>query len=260
MHFGGQRPGCWINFIPAGGLLLVPEASSGCTCPFPIVCTTVFKPTSEHKGWAMYSAPGPMTPVKRLAVNLGAPGDRKDAAGNLWFGYPRAGDQPRPEMSGWPTLALKLNVETTFQSGGRFTRRNSFYTQTSKTDIPWLFASEARGLSRCVIPLRGQGDEPALYRVRLAFVEPENKQPGQRVFSVLLQGKEVLTDFDIVKEAGGPNRALVKEFRSIIVKDKLHVELKAAKGLTLLSGLEVLSEDALEAHISTTQARWRDLP
>ncbi len=26
------RPGCWINLIPAGGLLLAPEASSGCTC------------------------------------------------------------------------------------------------------------------------------------------------------------------------------------------------------------------------------------
>ncbi len=30
------RPGCWINIIPAGGLLLIPEASSGCTCPYPI--------------------------------------------------------------------------------------------------------------------------------------------------------------------------------------------------------------------------------
>ena len=31
-----SRPGCWINMIPAGGLLLIPEASSGCTCDFPI--------------------------------------------------------------------------------------------------------------------------------------------------------------------------------------------------------------------------------
>jgi outer membrane protein assembly factor BamB len=28
------RPGCWINLIPAGGMLLMPEASSGCTCSF----------------------------------------------------------------------------------------------------------------------------------------------------------------------------------------------------------------------------------
>ena len=31
-----SRPGCWINMIPAGGLLLVPEASSGCTCDYAI--------------------------------------------------------------------------------------------------------------------------------------------------------------------------------------------------------------------------------
>jgi hypothetical protein len=30
------RPGCWINLIPAGGLLLAPEASSGCTCNFSV--------------------------------------------------------------------------------------------------------------------------------------------------------------------------------------------------------------------------------
>jgi outer membrane protein assembly factor BamB len=30
------RPGCWINLIPAGGLLLAPEASSGCSCNFSI--------------------------------------------------------------------------------------------------------------------------------------------------------------------------------------------------------------------------------
>jgi outer membrane protein assembly factor BamB len=39
-----NRPGCWINIIPAGGLVLVPEASSGCTCGFPIETTIVFAP------------------------------------------------------------------------------------------------------------------------------------------------------------------------------------------------------------------------
>ncbi|MBN1417546.1 MAG: methyltransferase domain-containing protein [Planctomycetes bacterium] len=31
-----SRPGCWINILPAGGLILIPEGSSGCTCGFPI--------------------------------------------------------------------------------------------------------------------------------------------------------------------------------------------------------------------------------
>ncbi|MDP7276457.1 MAG: PQQ-binding-like beta-propeller repeat protein [Planctomycetaceae bacterium] len=37
------RPGCWINMIPAGGLLLVPEASSGCTCNYAIQTSLAFR-------------------------------------------------------------------------------------------------------------------------------------------------------------------------------------------------------------------------
>jgi len=32
--YGGIRPGCWINSIPAGGVVLVPDASSGCQCSY----------------------------------------------------------------------------------------------------------------------------------------------------------------------------------------------------------------------------------
>ncbi|MHC4743658.1 MAG: PQQ-binding-like beta-propeller repeat protein, partial [Planctomycetota bacterium] len=38
------RPGCWINIIPAGGLVLVPEASSGCTCGFSVQTSMAFIP------------------------------------------------------------------------------------------------------------------------------------------------------------------------------------------------------------------------
>jgi len=44
-----SRPGCWINAIPAGGMLLIPEASSGCTCAFPIQCSLAFAPRSKPK-------------------------------------------------------------------------------------------------------------------------------------------------------------------------------------------------------------------
>ena len=38
------RPGCWINMIPAGGLVLVPESSSGCTCGFALQTSLAFVP------------------------------------------------------------------------------------------------------------------------------------------------------------------------------------------------------------------------
>jgi outer membrane protein assembly factor BamB len=38
------RPGCWLNIIPAGGLILVPESSSGCTCEYSLQSSLAFAP------------------------------------------------------------------------------------------------------------------------------------------------------------------------------------------------------------------------
>ena len=39
-----SRPGCWINILPVGGMVLLPEASSGCVCAFPIQTSMGFVP------------------------------------------------------------------------------------------------------------------------------------------------------------------------------------------------------------------------
>jgi hypothetical protein len=78
-HFAGHRIGCWVNAIPAGGLLMIPESSAGCVCLFSISSTVVMEPREEpSKTWGIYSAQGAQTPVKHVALNLGAPGDRRD--------------------------------------------------------------------------------------------------------------------------------------------------------------------------------------
>ncbi len=38
------RPGCWINIIPAGGLVLIPESSAGCTCGYSIQTSIALAP------------------------------------------------------------------------------------------------------------------------------------------------------------------------------------------------------------------------
>ena len=35
------------NCFPAGGLLLIPEASSGCTCDYPLQTTIVYAPAAD---------------------------------------------------------------------------------------------------------------------------------------------------------------------------------------------------------------------
>jgi len=44
----GIRPGCYINMITAGGLVLIPEASSGCGCDFHFQTTVVMAPSGRH--------------------------------------------------------------------------------------------------------------------------------------------------------------------------------------------------------------------
>jgi len=39
-----SRPGCWINIVPAGGLVLIPEGSSGCSCNISIQSSMAFRP------------------------------------------------------------------------------------------------------------------------------------------------------------------------------------------------------------------------
>lgn len=41
---GETRIGCWINMIPAGGLVIAPESGSGCTCDFQLQTSMTFMP------------------------------------------------------------------------------------------------------------------------------------------------------------------------------------------------------------------------
>ncbi|MBI2441227.1 MAG: hypothetical protein HYV35_07650, partial [Lentisphaerae bacterium] len=78
---------------------------------------------------------------------------------------------------------------------------------------------------------------PRAFNVRLHFAEPdENVQPGKRVFDVKLQGQTVLKNFDIVKEAGAPRTALVKEFKGVQAGGDLALEfVPAVPGITPLT-------------------------
>ncbi len=48
-QFEGVRSGCWLSLIPAGGLLLAPETSAGCSCTHPIQTSMGFAPKSNPR-------------------------------------------------------------------------------------------------------------------------------------------------------------------------------------------------------------------
>ena len=237
-HFGGQRPSCWINFVPANGLLSIPEGGSACMCPFPTMCTLVFQRREHDRAWAYFSTPGPVTPVKHLALNLGAPGDRRDASGTLWFGVPRPGG----------SLVLRFDAKVGTWPGGGVFRHDREVVDIDETDSPWLYRAGYHGLRRCEFPLFPPEDGTALYTVRLGFAELENDNAGERVFDVKLNDRLVLDDFDPLEAAGGRRKAVVKEFRGVSGAEALRIELvpKAAKPTAqqapILQTVEVLRE------------------
>jgi outer membrane protein assembly factor BamB len=240
-HFSGQRLGCWINAIPADGLALVPEASAGCICLHPIICSLALEPRPGHERWGIYSAGESGTPVRRLAVNLGAPGDRRAGNGELWFGYPRPG-----LPSDRKAMGFSFELKTEFLKGGGYFRQNSETQPVAGADDSWVFSSCGRGLRRCVLPLLGEGDGIAEYTVRLYFAELENEQAGSRVFDIKLQDQTVLGGFDLSKEAGGRHRAVVKEFPGVRVSRSLEIELvpggkesSSTSHMPVLCGVEV---------------------
>ena len=114
--------------------------------------------------------------------------------------------------------------------------------------MPWVTASGVTGAERISVELVpvayavADANDIVPYTVRLHFAEPEHVKPGERVFSVRIQGKEVLSNFDVIKTAGGRMCGVVKEFTGIKVGRTLDLEITAKSGRSILSGIEVQLE------------------
>jgi hypothetical protein len=233
-HFAGQRLGCWINAIPGNGLVMIPEASAGCVCQFSIASTVVMEPKTDNKSWGIFSAVGPTTPVKRMGINFGAPGDRKDASSREWFGYPRPSTRDR--------LEFVIDIKHKLASGGGWYSRNAEAFNIENTDTPWLYTSGGRGISRFELPLLSSDDPKSKYTIKLHFAVLDSDPIGK--FDVRLQGQSVANDLDITAESG-KQRANVKEFTDVTVDRDLLVEIVSHNddAPATLAAIEVTRQD-----------------
>ena len=217
-NFGGFRSSCTNNLVVGGGIITVPDYTRTCTCGYQNQTSLALVPMPEAEMWTFFGTSDLKGAVRRLGVNFGAPGDRKSDTGVLWVEHPSAGGKS-------PSAPLQLEGTPEY-----FRRHSGFVTGP----LPWVAASGVVGLKSLTLTLDKEAKAPTPYTVRLVFLEPEERK---RTFSVSLQGREVLKDFDVLREAGGPMRSVVKEFQVPAGK-----ELKIAfTGEAILSGLEVES-------------------
>jgi outer membrane protein assembly factor BamB len=230
-NFGGIRSGCTNNLVVANGVLCAPDYTRTCTCSYQNQTSLALVPMAEAEMWTSFGKREPKGVVKRLGLNFGAPGDRKGDDGTLWLEYPSVGGAS-------PTVNLKMTnapVEYFRHHASRVTG-----------GLPWVAASGVKGIEGFTVTLAPPGSAERRYTVRLHFAEPNAIGSGERVFDASLQGKQVLDNFDIVREAGGTYRGLIKEFRGVAVGEGLTVQFTPRPGSKhppLICGVEIVAED-----------------
>ncbi|MBM4156270.1 MAG: hypothetical protein FJ221_14765 [Lentisphaerae bacterium] len=271
-NLGGFKSGCSANLIVANGVLNAPDYTRTCSCPYQNQTSLAFVPMPEADLWTCnlsgLDAP-PGRRIVRVGLNLGAPGDRMDDRGTLWLEHPATpGFSPRLAVAVSPANATPFRRHASAvggegpawvaASGLQGIESIRIVPQTLQAERPDASASDsddddnARSAPKKTpdgtpaAPATAQASlAPASYTVRLHFLEPDPLTPGRRVFDVLLQGRPVLTAFDVVATAGAPNRGVVREFKGVRIAGELEVQFRKSPASALgavLSGIELILE------------------
>ena len=142
-NFGGVRPGCARTLLAANGLLLHPQGYSGCGCSYSYKTNLALISAPERDdAWFVFPRRADTGLIKHIAVNFGAPGDRKDRRGNAWLGFPR------------PMLASACPAPVTVSmKNAACDHRTRRATMIRGTDSPWVYSTALRGQGRIAVDL-----------------------------------------------------------------------------------------------------------
>ncbi len=90
-NFGGFKSGCTASMIAADGVLNAPDYTRTCTCSYQNQTSLGLIHMPDADVWTSFTAGRGSGPIRRIGVNLGAPGNRRDSNGTLWAPFPRTG-------------------------------------------------------------------------------------------------------------------------------------------------------------------------
>ena len=230
-NFGGFKSGCTSNLVCADGVLNAPDYTRTCSCSYQNQTSLALVHMPDVEMWTFNDFTVDERPIKRLGLNLGAPGDRRASNGTLWIEYP-VGQSPSPDVQ---VAVAPDNTAWRLHHSSRFAG-----------ELPWVAASCGEGIASVTLALAPKAEQTRPYTVRLVFAEPETIGPGTRVFDVALQGKNVAENLDIVREAGAPRTSVIREFNGVLAKDSLVVTLSPSDSSAMppvLSGVEAVLEE-----------------
>jgi predicted GH43/DUF377 family glycosyl hydrolase len=171
------------------------------------------------------SAPRPSANTPRtVSINCGG-----SAPGFYTFGA-------SPSSSAGGFLA-----DTDFIGGSTKTVGDTIDTSVPNAAPPSVYQSERWGACTYAIPLPplpiGQS-----YTVRLHFAETTYNAPNKRRFNVDINGRRVLAEYDVFAEAGGKDKAVVRDFPSFAPLRDGHLVLTFTRGSVdepKISGIQI---------------------
>jgi hypothetical protein len=226
---GGWKPGCSTNLIAADGVLNSPDYTRTCQCAYQNQTSLALINMPWMSYWTNSNYQWNGNPIKQLGLNFNAPGDRSSDDNVLWFEYPYVSGAP-------PEIPVTINTTEITKI-----RKEPFSVISEKT--PWVSASALCGIRSLEITLAKEQTVPeSTYTVKLYFSELENRKPGERVFDISIQDQKVAEAFDIVTEAGKPDKEVVKQYYGIKAGQTLKVDLVPVRGNTIISGIELIQE------------------
>ncbi|QDV86610.1 PQQ-binding-like beta-propeller repeat protein [Planctomycetes bacterium TBK1r] len=234
-NLGGFKSGCTANLVVANGVLNAPDYTRTCSCAYQNQTSLALVHMPEIETWSVHNGasdtrPGEM--IRNLAINFGAPGDRRDEDGMLWLEHPVvAGDSP--------PLSVTTNPDTRY-----FSRHSS---TAPFADRPWVAASGADGITelRLALVLTDKDDAPSeqqevreakRYAIELVFAAPEPGEKEVRVFDVHLQNKRVAENVTI---DGVDHTTSTLTFHDVEIRNELQVNFIAKQGVPVLSGIKL---------------------
>lgn len=134
-NLGGFKSGCTSNLVVANGVLNAPDYTRTCSCSYQnqTSLALVHMPDIEVWSTAMMNVPAEETRYERIAINLGAPGDRRDAQGRLWMEFPVVGGDA-------PPIPIEVNPEAQV-----FQHHSSIL---GDHELSWMFASGFKDFRR----------------------------------------------------------------------------------------------------------------
>ena len=239
-NFGGFKSGCSSNLIAANGVLNAPDYTRTCTCGYQNQTSLALVPMSQNEFWT-YNLFGEQcqtpSPIRRIGINLGAPGDRLSEEGTLWVNYPAdTGSSPR--------------IGVRIEGNVKWFRGHS--SRVSGQELPWVAASGTDGIQRITVSLNlHSGNDQG---IAFPVVDPQDDAEESDSGKVDLRSSDLELIRERTKQTVGLRFQNVSLNRGTKIK-RAFIQFEVDEVSEIPTVLEIRGQAADNAAVFSTQER-----